>query len=113
MICQSGVLMSPGMLNENPAKTAFELGARLNCTDSSSMELVECLRRLPAETLVLNSFDDPFVFSIEPPSEDDEDDTIISAHPLKLLQNGDMNNIPAIFGVNSGEALFGTLGKGN
>jgi len=107
---RSVVSLPPGMVNENPAKTSYELGRELNCTMRNSMALVDCLRRVPAEDIIRASFDDPFVISIEPPSENDNEDTILPGHPLKLLQNGEINNVPVMFGVTSAEALPSTLG---
>jgi len=99
------------MVNDNPAQTSFQLGKDVNCTTSNSSELVDCLRRVPAEEIILASFNDPFVISIEPPSENDNEDTILPGHPLKLLQNGEINNVPVMFGDNSGEALLSSLSK--
>jgi len=110
-ICQSGGLLFPGAINENPAQTSFDLGKKLNCTVGNSTELVKCLRIVSAEHIIKASYADPFVISIEPPSENSKQDTILPGHPLTLLQNGALNNVPVIFGVNSGEGLTFSLSK--
>jgi carboxylesterase type B len=99
------------MLEENPRAVAFDLGSKLNCsTTTNSTELVECLRGIDASTIALSSYNLSFTFSLDAPAESGNDDVFLPDHPLTLLQNGDINKMPVIFGVNSGEQIGLAMG---
>jgi carboxylesterase type B len=125
VICESGEAIFPGHLQRHPAEIAVKLGNQLNCTSTnSSADLLQCLRSLPFEKVVLESFNvkpvgnngftlpgaNIFTTSVDPKLEDvDEDDVYLPEQPLKLLMGGKLKRMPAIIGVNSGEGLFQSM----
>ena len=53
-----------------------------------------------------------FSTTVDASSENgNNDDVFLPDRPLTLLQNGEINSMPVIFGVNSGERLFTSLGS--
>jgi len=110
-ISQSGVLITPEIFDQNPLQKASELGLKLNCTGSTLTELVACFRTTPTEDLVLTSHGVDFGTSMEPPS--DSDDVFLSEMPLSLLQKGELNRMPVIFGITASEGLHYSLRKDN
>lgn len=53
-ISQSGTALSPWALVKNPRGQAFDLGKKLGCPVDSSKMMVECLKDLPAEDILLS-----------------------------------------------------------
>ncbi|KAJ2947375.1 hypothetical protein O0L34_g17142 [Tuta absoluta] len=49
----SGTPLSPGAVRPDPAKFAKELAKRTNCPESPAIRLVNCLKKLPMEKIVL------------------------------------------------------------
>jgi len=112
-IVQSGVSIYGSYIVENPREIAFQLGDHFNCNTTNSSQLVDCLRGVDASQIALSSYLLPFQTSIDaPPSDTGDDDIFLPDMPLKLMQNGEINKMPVIFGINSGDGItFGALGR--
>jgi carboxylesterase type B len=98
-------------MSRDPRSPVNELADELECPTNSSQALVDCLRQIDAGLLTLKVRDLDFSQSVEAVSENPSEDTCLPDEPLKLLQNGELNPVTSIYGVNSAEYLAFAFGK--
>ncbi|XP_025830539.1 venom carboxylesterase-6-like [Agrilus planipennis] len=110
-ISQSGTALNPWVLVENSREKAEVLASHLGCSFISSEEILECLRQRSARQIVAltrhfiawyyNPFS-PFGVVVDKWSKN----PILPEHPLILLKNRKLRNIPWIFSMVESEGLY-------
>ncbi|ODM94707.1 Esterase FE4 [Orchesella cincta] len=104
-ISQSGanVCSNTGFIPaQNPAATVIEVGKQLNCSTTSSTEILECLRSKPAADIaVVRSPNAVYTLSIDSTSSS----VFMPDTPFNLLKNKKANQVPYIIGITSHEWL--------
>ncbi|XP_063709484.1 juvenile hormone esterase-like [Culicoides brevitarsis] len=116
-ISQSGTALNAWGFQPYPRTIAFEAAKLLNITFNSTENLVDQLRDFkdPYEFAVIaESMTNPDLFpgfipypfepSVEP--EDSDEPRFLPDTPLKILQRGDFNKVPCIFGATNEEMLL-------
>ncbi|XP_063708885.1 juvenile hormone esterase-like [Culicoides brevitarsis] len=115
-ISQSGTALNAWGLQPYPRSVAFEAAKLLNITFNSTENLVNQLRDIqdPYQFAVVGELLEdkeqmagyhpyPFEPSVEP--EDSDEPRFLPDTPLKILQSGDFNKVPCIFGSTDDEML--------
>ncbi|KAH9495505.1 Neuroligin-4, Y-linked [Bulinus truncatus] len=118
-IVESGSSLAPWAVNYptsrlTPNFLARQVGAQVNCTQSSSDQFVECMQQVNVSDLLSASevfrrmirADVSFTPVVESTFK------VIPDRPMKLLTNGLFNHVDTIRGYNTHEALF-ILGQTN
>lgn len=115
-ISQSGSVLSPWAFQPNPRPVAEGLGRDLGLTFSSTEDLVNQLRNVPAVDLVVNTpgwmaMNVPRGFEPMPytPCVDAADSTearFLPRHPREIMNAGEMIDVPLMAGYCSDESLF-------
>uniref|UniRef100_T1IP85 Carboxylic ester hydrolase n=1 Tax=Strigamia maritima TaxID=126957 RepID=T1IP85_STRMM len=109
-IAQSGSPLCKWAHQENPLYWATRLAADMKCPVVPSNEMIECLRRKPAKTLILNTvkyqefsaWPMPFVPSNQ---HVESENNFLSHNPTYILLNGEINNVSVITGVTKDEGV--------
>nr|AJP62544.1 carboxylesterase [Oxya chinensis] len=117
-IAHSGVAVGDGVCSNRMRDRTFALGAHLGLQTEDSQQLVDFLRKQPAQLLVENAMfgrteDDkarsvlfPFVGTAVEPA-DAEGGAFFPRDPAQLLRSGDFQQVPFITGVGTHEgSLF-------
>jgi bile salt-stimulated lipase len=113
---QSGTANCPWAFQPQPQVEAFELGSRIGLSWSSNQDLVNQLRNLPMETIMLQqrglmdmqvprgfaSF--AWVPSVEP--ADSPEYRFLVDTPINMMNRGQILHMPFIIGYTSVESLF-------
>ncbi|KAK4880603.1 hypothetical protein RN001_008749 [Aquatica leii] len=105
-ISSSGITPTAWSLAQkgNGIRNAKRLANYLNCPTTSNTEMVDCLRKVSAEDIIIqtNKFPEfnydpsiPFKPTIEQPHEN----AFITQHPLEIIKKGKMANVPFMTGV--------------
>lgn len=115
-IAQSGSVLSPWAFQPNPRSIAEGLASRLGITFSSTEDLVNQLRNVPARDFVIQTpgwLDLPVArgftamdYSPSIDAPDSETPRFLTDHPRTVMNNGGMLNIPFMAGYTSDESLF-------
>uniref|UniRef100_A0A336LYP1 Carboxylic ester hydrolase n=1 Tax=Culicoides sonorensis TaxID=179676 RepID=A0A336LYP1_CULSO len=118
-ISQSGTVLSPWALQEEPRARAFEVAAKMGIQASTSQELVAELRKIEDATIfakmtpgwldlpVPRGMDGGFFFAPTIDPKDSDEPIFLPDHPIAMMKKGDFNHVPYIVGSNSHESLFG------
>ncbi|ODM94703.1 Fatty acyl-CoA hydrolase precursor, medium chain [Orchesella cincta] len=86
----------------NPSATVIEVGKLLNCSTSSSTEILECLRSKPAADIaVVGPLNTSLSFSMDSTSSS----VFLPDTPFNLLTNKKANKVPYIMGITSEEEI--------
>lgn len=97
----------------------MRFGESLDCPIDNTSILVQCLKRMDGRRIVkkhasilspIHTQDDFFPGSVEAVQRED---TFLSENPFMMVQRGDFNRIPVIFGMNSGEGALKTASTVN
>ncbi|XP_049842015.1 esterase FE4-like [Schistocerca gregaria] len=121
-IAHSGVAVADGVCSDRMRDRSFTLGAHLGLKTDDSQQLVDFLRKQPAQMLVENTMfgrteEDkarsvlfPFVGTVEP--ADAEGGAFFPRDPAQLLRSGDFRHVPLITGVctNEGSVFASDIG---
>ncbi|XP_021945103.2 esterase E4 isoform X1 [Folsomia candida] len=108
-ISESGTAIQIWTLSKRPKEQAKRLATQLNCPTHSVSDMIDCLRKLDASSLVkvhlatmspIRDNTDLFVPTI--------DKDFIPDDPMKLLKLGRFHAVPWLTGVNLGEGLLNT-----
>ncbi|KAF2904193.1 hypothetical protein ILUMI_01985 [Ignelater luminosus] len=110
-ISQGGTALAPWAIHKAPLKEAKRLGASLDCDNSSTRELIKCLKQKPAAKIIENSYYAPNIgrFPLAPFSpvvEKESPGAFITDDPYKLLRSGNITDVPWLSGATTEE---GTL----
>ncbi|XP_067007366.2 esterase FE4 [Anabrus simplex] len=116
-IGQSGSSSSAWAVADKPRKNAFLVGKALGFTGESSQDLVDFLRNVSSDELLMTSavtinVEDQFrlmdifheVPTVEPVVEGET--AFITEDPVTLLDKGKFHNVPYLTGVTSGEGIY-------
>ncbi|KAF5304035.1 hypothetical protein FQA39_LY01820 [Lamprigera yunnana] len=110
-ISQSGTALAPWAMVNNPLENAVKLAKSVGCPTSSTKELKECLKSIPAVTLYEN-VESVYValgFPLSPfgPVVEKKSATaFITKHPYLLLKQGEVHDIPWITTTTTHEGLM-------
>jgi carboxylesterase type B len=108
-IMQSGSSLSASYVLRDVVSNIRNVTEELGCGNNwdSTRRLLRCLRRLNATDIVLNPLQPYFDgVSIEPlPEDGDTANVYLQDTPWSRIQKGGSHRVPAIFGVNSLEAI--------
>ncbi|XP_044763428.1 venom carboxylesterase-6-like isoform X2 [Coccinella septempunctata] len=110
-ISMSGCMLNPWVLMENPLERAVELGSMVGCDSKTTQSLVDCLRRRPAKQIVqaVGKFQ-PWKYNPYSPFgavvDEWSSDPVLPKHPLQLLKEGDVSDLPWLNSHTSGEGLY-------
>lgn len=116
VISQSGTVLSPWAFQPNPRSVAEDLGRELGLTFTSTENLVNQLRNVPARDLVIHTpgwldlpiprglSSMPFVPCIDAP--DSTEARFMPRHPRDIMNSGDFIDVPFLAGFTSDESLF-------
>jgi len=118
VIAQSGTPLSPWAWDRTPWESAQRYAAFLDCPTDTSTNLVACLRTKDFKELAQASFTKlitdlsnlNLVFEASSPTiEPNLPGAFIAEDPLKLLQEGDIPDVPIIMGTvqHEGSAILG------
>ncbi|XP_075392830.1 carboxylesterase 3-like [Tenrec ecaudatus] len=98
-IAQSGVITLPGLMNPNPLSLAQAFADSVDCSSSSSAEMLQCLRLKPAEDMVLTDESQKKVnfipFTV--------DGAFFPKSPKELLAEKQFQTVPFLLGVTNHE----------
>ena len=110
-ISHSGVALNPWVMTEKASEKAYEVASFVNCTQKDHKIMLNCLRQIPAQDLVMvakkfqpflyNPFS-PFGVVVEPQS----DTAFLTDHPLKHLQEGNFRKLPWFLSQTQDEGLY-------
>ncbi|XP_063595267.1 cholinesterase 2-like [Penaeus indicus] len=108
-IMQSGSGLCPWSVREDHRYLAYQIGRFLECpgltenpADMNSAELVECLKKIPAEKLTSALFALPTPFLMAPRVDGD----FLPDHPATLLREGRYNAVDIIVGKTRDEGAL-------
>ncbi|KAK0180119.1 hypothetical protein PV327_005793 [Microctonus hyperodae] len=111
-IAQSGSALCPwGFSDSNEYKNyAFELGKQFNCSTNSSEDLINCLRKIDAYDLIINSNVFSGVQQLTgvtwiPTDEPDIPGAFLTMHPIESILQNKILDLPNISGVVKNEGL--------
>ncbi|XP_066284137.1 carboxylesterase 4A-like isoform X1 [Branchiostoma lanceolatum] len=104
-ICQSGVAMSPGMINPDPLEATRELCEYLNCRTQDPVDMVTVLRRVSANELAQAAarFTGNFTERIWTPVIDGD---FLPDDPVRLLERGSVPDRQLLLGFNEDEGAY-------
>lgn len=103
VIAMSGNALCAQYLQPKPRDAAVELGRRLQCLEH---ELVDCLRRVPVQDLVVKSNDMYILFSFPRWFAPVVDGLVLTATPEALLVKGAFHRLPTVVGMTKEEGAF-------
>lgn len=115
-IMQSGVAITPWGFHPTPVNEAAALGRRLGLSWSSTTDLVNQLRNIPAQRIVDNQGGwldlevprglTPFEWTpvVEPANSPES--RFLTEHPVTVMNRGQILTMPLIIGFTSVESLF-------
>lgn len=115
VIAQSGSAISEWALDRKPFEHAQELATLLGCKNTTSVEIVQCLRTVPWEDIieVQNKYGDDAYANLDlglgfvtPTIEPDLPGAFITEEPMDLLTHGDIPNVPVMLGTNLHEGSY-------
>ncbi|RZC40529.1 COesterase and/or Abhydrolase 3 domain containing protein [Asbolus verrucosus] len=110
-ISQSGTTLNPWVLMENPLEKSQKLAATLGCPTEEVMGMVECLKRRPGRQIV-NSVKEfqPWLYNPFSPFgvvvDSWASDPVLPEHPLKLIENKQVADLPWITTETNFEGLY-------
>ncbi|KAF2904191.1 hypothetical protein ILUMI_01983 [Ignelater luminosus] len=110
-ISKGGTALAPWAIHKAPLKEAKRLAASLNCDDSSTRELIKCLKEKPARQIIQNSHFSPVIdgFPIAPFSpvvEKESASAFLIDDPYKLLKSGNVTDVPWLSGATTEEGIL-------
>lgn len=116
-ISQSGTALASWTLQMDPLSVAADLAANLGLTYTSTQDMINQMRNLPALTLTAHNpsmMDLPYARGIASPltwvpTIDPADYTgvkFLPRHPREIMESGDFMDVPLIIGYCSEESLF-------
>ncbi|KAF2904196.1 hypothetical protein ILUMI_01988 [Ignelater luminosus] len=110
-ISQAGTALAPWAIHKAPLKEAKRLGASLHCDNSSTRELVKCLKLKPVKQIIKNAIYSPIIngFPISPFSpvvEKESPSAFILDDPYKLLKSGNITDVPWLSGATTEEGIL-------
>ncbi|CAG9766219.1 unnamed protein product [Ceutorhynchus assimilis] len=109
---QSGTALNCWALTENPLEKAKAVAKNVSCTTSSSKKMVECLRQVEGNALIQGLrtlfvyMDAVPITPFGPIVEKNPNGAFLSEHPYKMLQKGDVYDVPWITSNTKDEGLF-------
>lgn len=95
----SGTALNPWVLVQNAREKALQVASFVNCSQGSTIMILDCLRRIPAhELVVIARHFQPFLYNpitpFGPVVEPAGAEAFLSEHPLVLLREGRVKNLP-------------------
>ncbi|XP_078676528.1 cocaine esterase-like [Branchiostoma floridae x Branchiostoma belcheri] len=104
-ICQSGVAMSPGMINLDPLASVRALCEYLNCRTQDPVDMVTVLRRVSANELARAAarFTGNYTERIWTPVIDGD---FLPDDPVRLLERGSVPDRQLLLGFNQDEGAY-------
>ncbi|KRT82414.1 esterase [Oryctes borbonicus] len=110
-VSQSGTALDYWAFEESPLKKAEDLGQKVGCPIDSTKDLRDCLLTRSAKEIVNSqqkflSADKREGPSFRPTIEKEHDGAFLTEHPYKLLENGNIADVPWIVATNEGEGNF-------
>ena len=108
-IPQSGTLLIAAILSLDPLGSARDLAGKFGCRSNASAQIPVCLQNVDASTLVLQSYEMDFRYSVE--NYVDDGNVFLPDTPLNLLRAGKIHPVTAMYGATSGEMLALSLCK--
>ena len=115
-ISQSGVANAPWALQPHALKNAQKLAKLVDCPSNDKREMIDCLKKAPARTLV-EAFSKgmvtaPFLpMTFVPRIDKEAKKPFLPEHPLALMKEGRINKVPWMTGVAREEGLGFVYGK--
>ncbi|KAK5649283.1 hypothetical protein RI129_000312 [Pyrocoelia pectoralis] len=112
-ISLSGNVLMPWAIQEGALEKARKVATLLNCTYQKTNDMVDCLKVVPVDEIILktaafhvatNYSFVPFAPVVEVKSEN----SFITRHPYKLLEEGEINHVPWLTCITSDEGVFFT-----
>ncbi|XP_053596613.1 juvenile hormone esterase-like [Microplitis demolitor] len=111
-IAQSGSSLCPwSFANSTSYKSyAYSLGNTFECPNKTSQELIECLRQVPYYSLftdeIFGGMQKLSLVTWVPSIEPDIEDAFITEHPLKIILDDKIQDLPNISGAVKNEGLI-------
>ncbi|KAF7267656.1 hypothetical protein GWI33_019145 [Rhynchophorus ferrugineus] len=111
-LSQSGTALQHWSLKLNPLDDAKILAKNLSCPTSSSQKILDCLRECDGNALMNATISfykhvDGIPFNIfGPVIEPRSENAFISEHPYKIMENGNIYDVPWITSNTKDEGLF-------
>lgn len=109
---QSGTALLCWALTENPLEKARAVAKNISCPTLSTEKMVDCLRSVDARKLI-NGIRSLFVYQdivpiapFGPVIENVSTNAFLSEHPYKMLQEGNVYDVPWITSNTKDEGLF-------
>lgn len=116
---QSGTIFCPWSHTRSPQIQAMKFGKSIDCPTDNTTVLVRCLKKMDGKTIVrqhavilspVHSQDQFFAGSVEAVVQED---TFLGDNPFMMIKSGNFNQVPVIFGMNSGEGALKTASTVN
>ncbi|KAB0800467.1 hypothetical protein PPYR_06207 [Photinus pyralis] len=113
-ISQSGTVLMPWAIQESGLQKTRELAESLNCLDSDTRTLIDCLKAIPADDLLAktNNFYHFAMFPLAPfaPTvEVDSEYSFLKKHPYTQLNDGDAIDVPWLTWIAKDEGILGAM----
>lgn len=111
-ISQSGCMLAPWVLMENPLERAKEVANLLGCTSKDSVSMVDCMRKRPGKQVVATVGNmQPYLFNPFSPFGAVVDgewasDPVLPKHPYQLLTEKKVFDAPWIASLTLDEGLY-------
>lgn len=112
-ISQSGTSLCSWTQQTRPREKAFQLGNFLGCPTDDSSSLITCLKLRPAAAIVRTTQKEFMIFDHTPfapfnPVLEPEhySDAFLNQHPYKLVNEGQINDVPWINSIVTEEGLY-------
>lgn len=98
-----------GMVVAKPEDSVGRMGRAVNCSTTSSTELLNCLKTKPASDLAVALLGAPYLLTVEDRPNPVEGSVFMPDTPYNLLSQGKAHPVPHIYGNTNAEWLGSTL----
>ncbi|KAK4876784.1 hypothetical protein RN001_009290 [Aquatica leii] len=108
----SGVAVAPWVVHDKPLEKAVKLGNAVGCRNSSTNELVKCLKTKSALELFQN-FELTYIIpgfpisSLGPVIEESSSTAFLTDYPYVLLKKRQIHDVPWLTSITTGEGIAG------
>ncbi|XP_075216251.1 juvenile hormone esterase-like [Lycorma delicatula] len=107
VIAMSSGATNPWAVTKNPLERATKLSRLFNCTTENTKDMVECLRKIPADDIT-SKFREMRVFAGRPsvifgpviePDLGDGEERFLTDHPIALFKRKEFYHVPVVTGI--------------
>ncbi|XP_059353517.1 carboxylesterase 4A-like [Daphnia carinata] len=106
IIALSGNALCGEYIQHKPREATLELARRVECSEMGMKEMVDCLRKVPVEDIILKSTDMHMFYSFPRRFTPVVDGVVILVDPEDMLTKGSFHRVPTLTGQTKDEGAF-------